>query len=203
MATMNRRERKKEATRESIIQSAITLFKEKGYHKTSMDEIAEKVDVSKATLYNYFPDKGSILISYFQSSVTNYGKEIKTSLKREQGIRARLENLLDFKNQIFGNDVELTANYLKYRLQTIFDKDLFDNPDRSGLENVVLEIIMEAQSNGEIRDDLPPLVVARTFLLLATNYFLSSMYIEAPLERENLKDQLLRIFLDGAKPSSF
>src|SRR5688572_13070848 len=147
MAMMNRRQRKKEATRESIIQSAITLFKEKGYHKTSMDEIAEKADVSKPTLYNYFPDKGAILIAYFQSSVGDYGKEIKTSLKKDQGIKSRLENLLDFKNQIFANDIELTANYLKYRLQTIFDKDLFDNPDRSGLENVVLEIIMEAQAN--------------------------------------------------------
>lgn len=199
MAVMNRRERKKQATRESIIQSAITLFKQKGYHKTSMDEIAEKVDVSKPTLYNYFQDKGSILIAYFQSTVADYGKEIKTSLKSKQGIKARLENLLDFKNQVFGNDIELTANYLKYRLQTIFDKDLFDNPDRSGLENVILEIMTEAQQHGEIRSDIPPLVLARTFLLLATNYFLSSIYVEDPLERENLKDQLLQIFLNGAQ----
>ena len=196
---LNRRERKKEATRENIIHFATTLFKEKGYHKTSMDEIAEKVDVSKATLYNYFPDKGSILIAYFQSTVAEYGREIKSSLKSNQGIKVRLENLLDFKDKVFGNDIELTANYLKYRLQTIFDKDLFDNPDRSGLENVVLEIMTEAQANREIRNDIPPLVLARTFLLSATNYFLSSTYTEDPLEQENLKNQLLRIFLDGAK----
>lgn len=200
MAVLNRRERKKQATRESIIQSAITLFKQKGYHKTSMDEIAEKVDVSKPTLYNYFQDKGSILIAYFQSTVADYGKEIKTTIKGRQGIKARLENLLDFKDRVFGNDIELTANYLKYRLQTIFDRDLFDNPDRSGLENVFLEIMTEAQQRGEIRSDIPPLVLARTFLLSATNYFLSSTYIEDPLERETLKDQLLQIFLDGARP---
>ena len=200
MAVLNRRERKKQATRESIIQSAITLFKQKGYHKTSMDEIAEKVDVSKPTLYNYFQDKGSILIAYFQSTVADYGKEIKTTIKGRQGIKARLENLLDFKDRVFGNDIELTANYLKYRLQTIFDRDLFDNPDRSGLENVFLEIMTEAQQRGEIRSDIPPLVLARTFLLSATNYFLSSTYIEDPLERETLKDQLLQIFLDGAQP---
>ena len=200
MAIMNRRERKKQATRESIIQSAITLFKQKGYHKTSMDEIAEKVDVSKPTLYNYFQDKGSILIAYFQSTVADYGQEIKTNLKSKQGIKARLENLLDFKDRVFGNDIELTANYLKYRLQTIFDKDLFDNPDRSGLENVFLEIMTEAQQRGEIRSDIPPLVLARTFLLSATNYFLSSTYMEDPRERETLKDQLLQIFLDGAQP---
>jgi AcrR family transcriptional regulator len=197
---INRRERKKEATRRSIINNAIALFKKNGYHKTSMDEIAEKVDVSKATLYNYFQDKGSILIAYFQSIVADYGKETTASLKNNQGMKAKLDSLLGLKNQIFGNDIELTVNYLKYRLQTIFDKDLFDNPDRSGLENVVLEVMIEAQENGEIRVDIPPLVIARTFLLLATNYFISSVYIEDPVERDNLKDQLLQIFLDGAKP---
>lgn len=196
---MNRRERKKEETRTNIINTAIDLFKKKGYYKASMDEIAEKVDVSKATLYNYFPDKGSILIAYFQSIVADYGNEMKSSLKNNQGIRAKLENLLDFKNQFFGSDIELTANYLKYRLQTIFDKDLFDNPDRSGLENVVLELVLAAQENGELRSDISPWVMARALLLLATNYFLSSIYIQDPVEMENLKDQLLQIFLNGAK----
>lgn len=199
MGMINRRERKKEETRGKIINSAITLFQEKGYHKTSMDEIAEKVDVSKATLYNYFPDKGAILVAYFQSMIADYGQDIKTRLQENQGIESRLENLLDFKQQILGNDIEITANYLKYRLQTIFDKDLFENPDRSGLENVILAVMIDAQEKGEIRRDIPPLVLARTFLLLATNYFLSSIYMEDLVERENLKDQMLRIFLDGAK----
>ena len=199
MGMINRRERKKEETRGSIINSAITLFQEKGYHKTSMDEIAEKVDVSKATLYNYFPDKGAILVAYFQSMIADYSQDIKTRLQDNQGIESRLENLLDFKQQILGNDIEITANYLKYRLQTIFDKDLFDNPDRSGLENVILAVMIDAQEKGEIRRDIPPLVLARTFLLLATNYFLSSIYMGDSVERENLKDQMLRIFLDGAK----
>jgi AcrR family transcriptional regulator len=200
MVMLTRRERKKEETRENIINCAITLFREKGYHKTSMDEIAEKVDVSKPTLYNYFQDKGAILIAYFQSVIADYGKEIKTGLRSNRGIKARLESLFDFKNQIFGNDIELTANYLKYRLQTIFDKELFDNPDRSGLENVILEVITEAQANGEIRGDIPAMVVTRTFLLLVTNYFLSSIYIEDASERGALKEQLLQIFLDGARP---
>ena len=195
----NRRERKKEETRGSILNNAIALFKAKGYYKTSMDEIAEKVDVSKPTLYNYFPDKGSILIAYFQSVFSDYGKEIEASFQSNQGIRAKLEHLLDFKNQTLGDDIELTANYLKYRLQTIFEKDLFDNPDRSGLENVILKIMVEAQQSGQLRSDIPPLVMTRTFLLLTVSYFLSGIYIEDPLERKNLKDQLLRLFLDGAQ----
>lgn len=195
----SRRERKKEETRGSILANAIALFKAQGYYKTSMDEIAEKVDVSKPTLYNYFPDKGSMLIAYFQSAFAEYGKDMEASFQSSQGIREKLEHLLDFKNQTLGDDIELTANYLKYRLQTIFERDLFDNPDRSGLENVILKIMVEAQQSGELRGDTPPLVMTRTFLLLTVSYFLSSLHIEDERERKKLKDQLLRLFLDGAK----
>lgn len=196
----NRRERKKEETRENILHHAIALFKAKGYYKTSMDEIAEKVDVSKPTLYNYFPDKGSILVAYFQSVFAEYGRDVEASFKGHLEIQAKLEHLLEFKNQTLGDDIELTGNYLKYRLQTIFEKDLFDNPDRSGLENVILKIMVEAQQSGELRSDVTPLVLTRTFLLMTVSYFLSSIYIEDPLERKDLKDQMLRLFLDGAKP---
>jgi AcrR family transcriptional regulator len=196
----NRRERKKEETRGSILHHAIALFRAKGYYKTSMDEIAEKVDVSKPTLYNYFPDKGSILVAYFQSVFAEYGKDVEASFQSSLGIRAKLEHLLEFKNQTLGDDIELTGNYLKYRLQTIFEKDLFDNPDRSGLENVILKIMVKAQQSGELRSDVTPLVLTRTFLLMTVSYFLSSMYIKDPLERKDLKDQMLRLFLDGAKP---
>lgn len=196
---MNRRERKKEETRANIIDCAIDLFKEKGFQETSMEEIAESADVSKGTLYNYFQDKGSILIAYFQSMITGYGKEINTTPDDSQGIKARLNQLLDFKNRIFGDDMELTAFYFRYRLQSFFEINPFDNPNRSGLEKVVLEIINEAQAGGEIRNDMPALVIARTFQLLTANYFMSSIYAKSTAEIDDLKDQLIGLFLNGAK----
>lgn len=196
---MTRRERKKGETRENIINSAVSLFKVKGYTETSMEEIAEKVDVSKATLYNYFPDKGSILIVYFQSMITDYGEEIKASLKENQPLKARLNALLDFKTHLFGDDMELTANYFRYRFQSLLDSNPFDNPQRSGLERIILEIITAAQANREIRNDIPALVIARNFLLLTANFFLSGIYIKDPVEKENLKNQLIELFLSGSK----
>jgi AcrR family transcriptional regulator len=196
---MNRRERKKEETRSNIIDCAIDLFKEKGYPETSMEEIGEKSDVSKGTLYNYFPDKGAILIAYFQSRIADYGQEIKTSLEVHQPIKVRLGNLLDFKNQIFGNDMELTANYFRYRMQTLLNDNPFDNPQRSGLENIVLEIITEAQDKREIRSDIPALTIARNFLLFTAIHFISSINTREPAENDHFKEQLLTLFLDGAR----
>src|SRR5690242_11836647 len=104
---MNRRERKKEETRLNIIDYAVDLFKKKGFHKTSMEEIAEKADVAKGTLYNYFEDKESILSAYFQTKFADYGKEFMSFFKDNQEIKARLSRLMDFKNEVFGDDAEL------------------------------------------------------------------------------------------------
>lgn len=196
---MNRRERKKEETRSNIIDSALALFKDKGFPKTSMEDIAEKADVSKGTLYNYFTDKESILIAHFQSTITAYGPEFKTNLKKEHGIEAKLSTFLDFINQIIGNEIELAEIYFRYRTQTLLDSNPFDNPQRSGLEHFLLEIMKEAQEKKEIRCDIPALTLARTFQFLVRAYLMSNLYTPEVCDRNALEDQLIDLFINGAK----
>lgn len=94
---------------------------------------------------------------------------------------------------------KLTAIYLRYRMQTLFNSDPFSNPNRSGLENVVLEIIKDAQAKKELRSDIPSIIIARTFMLLAVNYFISNIEAKEPSEMDTLKNQLIELFLNGAK----
>ena len=53
-------------TRQRIQDVALELFSEHGYEKTSLREIAEHLDVTKAALYYHFKTKEEILISLFQ-----------------------------------------------------------------------------------------------------------------------------------------
>lgn len=196
---MNRRERKKEETRSSIIDCALGLFKTKGFKQTSMEEIAEQSDVSKGTLYNYFPDKESILVGHFQSVIADYSMDIKESSLDGKDLKQRLHSLLDFKKGILGEDMELTGIYLKYRMQNLFNDDPFDNPDRSGLENVVLQIVKDAQQKKELRSDISSLTIARGFLLLTVNFFITTINSKDSSETDKLRDQMLELFLTGAK----
>lgn len=196
---MNRRERKKAETRAKIITCAISLFREKGFMNTSMEEIAEKADIAKGTLYNYFPDKEEILVGYFQNYIAKHGQEFFDSLKDIPGIEAKLSKFLDFLTTIITVEKELAEIYLQFRMKTFLDYDPFNNPRRSGLEPFLVMILQEAQANKEIRTDIPALVLSRYLQFLIRSSLLSNVFSREPLASETLKAQLIGLFLNGAK----
>ncbi|MCD1649082.1 TetR family transcriptional regulator [Marinobacter sp. EhC06] len=55
-----RREREKQARYDTILDAAELVFSEKGYERTSMDDIARTASLSRALLYVYFKDKAAI-----------------------------------------------------------------------------------------------------------------------------------------------
>lgn len=57
----SRRERKKQQTRERIVQAALELFAQQGYEQTTVNQIAAAADVDPKTFFNYFPTKDDVL----------------------------------------------------------------------------------------------------------------------------------------------
>ena len=59
--TAGLRERKKLRTRAAIQKEAIRLFLQKGYGETTIEDIAEAVEISPSTFFNYFPSKEAVV----------------------------------------------------------------------------------------------------------------------------------------------
>src|SRR6478609_4747306 len=87
-------------TRQRIQDVALKLFAEQGYEKTSLREIAEHLDVTKAALYYHFKTKEDILKSLFQDlsrpmdELIEWGRQQPRTLATKQEILHRYSNAL-------------------------------------------------------------------------------------------------------------
>lgn len=92
---LTKRESKKIDCRVRILKTSRRLFTANGYDETTMDDIAEKAGVSKATVYNYFPNKESLLIGTVNEVMDQEAEFINndeySNLNSEQKIRNMME----------------------------------------------------------------------------------------------------------------
>jgi AcrR family transcriptional regulator len=81
--------------RDFILNCSETLFTVQGYKNTSMDMIAEKCEISKPTLYNYFESKSSLFMGLyfrFQNEINERGKVLMEQNKDKYRI---IEEIID------------------------------------------------------------------------------------------------------------
>jgi AcrR family transcriptional regulator len=64
--------RQGESTKDRIIQAALKLFVRQGYHGTSINDIMQKVRVTKAAFYSHFDSKGQLLLRIISEYETRY-----------------------------------------------------------------------------------------------------------------------------------
>lgn len=61
------RARRRELKREAVIRAAAQAFRERGYHNTSLDDIAARLHVTKPTVYHYVGNKEQLLFECFRT----------------------------------------------------------------------------------------------------------------------------------------
>ncbi|MBR3756143.1 MAG: TetR/AcrR family transcriptional regulator [Firmicutes bacterium] len=74
---ISRREANKIKCRHDILKASRRLFKEKGYDDTMIDDVADAAGISKATLYNYFPNKESLLSGTLDDQIATIRQRIR------------------------------------------------------------------------------------------------------------------------------
>ncbi|MEU8683579.1 TetR/AcrR family transcriptional regulator [Streptomyces sp. NPDC048611] len=70
------RERKKRRTRDALIRAALELFTEQGYEATTIDEIAEAVNVSQRTYFRYFANKEDVAFAVQEMVEARFVEEL-------------------------------------------------------------------------------------------------------------------------------
>ena len=71
------RERKKQRTHAAISEAAIALFLEHGFNQVSVAQVAEAAEVSKRTLFAYFPTKEDLVVHRLADHETEFARVVR------------------------------------------------------------------------------------------------------------------------------
>lgn len=99
---------KSEATRERILETAVTLFAEKGFAETTMREIAKEANCSLGLAYRYFETKDAMVLALYERLVSEFAEEVDTlppqSLAKRwaQATRGDIARLKAYRDALMG-----------------------------------------------------------------------------------------------------
>ncbi|MBI0297318.1 TetR family transcriptional regulator [Streptomyces sp. PRKS01-29] len=88
------RERKKQRTHAAISEAAITLFLEHGFNQVSVAQVAEAAEVSKRTLFAYFPAKEDLVVHRLADHETESARVVRARSPRTTPLTALREHFL-------------------------------------------------------------------------------------------------------------
>jgi AcrR family transcriptional regulator len=160
MGTKERKEREKEARRGAILEAAKGVFFEKGLQGTTMDQIAEAAELSKGSLYRYFPSKEELYVSILVEGLEILYQKFSEATEGIEGWEQRLRNIAlafygfyrEHKNYFnilfFLQHGELASHLSEELYQKCFDRGI-------SCLNFLSEAIQEGINKGEIKAQDP------------------------------------------------
>ena len=117
MGIQERKEREKERRRQQIIVAAKRVFSEKGFNKTTMEDIAKEAELSPGTLYLYFKNKEELyaslslrILQYLHLRVEHVNKGDSDPQKKIEALMEAMYDVYDFDPLIIINMFHLQSS---------------------------------------------------------------------------------------------
>lgn len=182
--------------KDQIIEAASRLFRQFGYLKTSVDDIARFLGIGKATIYHYFRSKEEIFLQVLQLEADRIAEKTRRALARVNSPSEKLAIFLKIHfEEIFRRikNQNLTIENI-YTLQPLVDKGIRE------FYNVQLNMLREILQEGiETRcfKKMDPHSVAVLLLSLLRSLFTPPFVLDPSLSPKRLIDNFLTIVLKG------
>lgn len=167
MGITERKEREKERRRQEIIDAAEEVFFSKGFDSATVDDVAERAELSKGTVYLYFKSKEDLQFAVFQRGADLLISDLKKSVSETQN---GLENLVELANAFI---LFSKQNEDYFKLFTYFHSaDLSKlNIEEGQLQQymvsqsplaVVAQIVEKGIKDKSLRQDIDPVILTST-----------------------------------------
>ncbi len=189
-----------------ILEGAIRRFSHFSIQKTTMNEIAEDLSMSKPNLYYYFPDKPSLVLAVAEKVTLEYLDAVRMEFEGDAGVESGLLSLIRIRNSFF-------KKYYMLHISEGNVEAMLKDPQVSALMKTVkdqeCQLISGQIAKGmeqQIFRDVDPEKIAVLFVDMLVGLQLCMVSVRSPLPSPGAFDEslgkqlaLAKIFLDGIK----
>lgn len=180
--TESRRDRKKRETTERIVSAARRLFSQHGFEQTTVELIAETADVSKPTLFNYFPSKLALLQALVPETDAWFAAALDEARLEQTTMPAQLEHFFVFAVGMIHKSPLLTQAMLVEALRAYTEPGATPERHRfAQMHEALVTLVEGGVERGEVRTDLSAEQLAN---------YISGLYVH----------ELLRWLVDSTYP---
>ena len=150
------RRRARDEKREAVLRTAVQLFLEQGYHRATLNEVAERLNITKPALYNYFRGKEEILFECWM-----LGKERVDELIAEIAAGGgtgltKLRKLIRAYAEVMATD--FGASMVRFNLRDLTDKNAkIVHAAKKSIDGTFRKYIAEGLVDGSIKPCDPKL----------------------------------------------
>jgi AcrR family transcriptional regulator len=139
---------KRQRRRTEILHSALRAFRARGYHATTLEDIAAALGMRSAALYHYFPDKEAILYACHREGLAEVERVLADARARHATARERLAHAIREHVRVMTDTLEGSALALemsalspRHRAEVIAQRDRYER----GLRDIVAEGVGSAE----------------------------------------------------------
>jgi AcrR family transcriptional regulator len=207
MSIADRKQREKEARRNLIMNRASALFYQKGYGNTSLDEIAEAVEISKATIYLHFKSKDDLYYQIVEPALNELSRRLASIAEEiDEPADIAIRKIFDATFDVFSKDpgaYHVLSRYNASEFIKLLPKSRLD--DLINFMRFNLNLIVQAVSRGISQGRFADVDAKRAGIIIWTCFMGVIQFEENRKEygktdhRKATIDEAIDLFLKGLK----
>jgi AcrR family transcriptional regulator len=152
--TLGLRERKKARLRQEIIDTAVRMFRKRGYEKTRIDDIVQALEISQPTFFRYFPSKDAVLGEVGQRGFACITEHLRVELSSEATTAEHLRRLYQELARFAEADRKLwEAVVLSGAMDPVRSPKMREH--KECVLGLLREILAQGQNRGEVSRAFP------------------------------------------------
>jgi AcrR family transcriptional regulator len=184
-------------TRDDILEAAAQVFRQKGFHGASMADIAEAVNLQKASLYHHVSSKQEILFEILDRALELLLERISPIARQELPAEERLCQMIHEYLQILAENTDLSAVLLFEHRSLEGRQHARHIPNRDKFEALWREVLTDGvRARQFVCDDVP--VSARAILGIM-NWTITWYKPNGPLTIDQIADHYSSLLLNGLR----